>query len=270
MSGMWLTYSNRKDKEILKLTENLERTNAFPGLSYSDLIEKATEQLNKFEEDRWTRAIMCEIRYDKLREKLREEHGLGKPINDKIKGYSFITLNPPPEVEMEDFLDLTNRVASEFSEDKETFECTFEQRGEKIDDIGKGKHCHMIIKNSKYPSGGYKQKMLQDINKIVKAFATEKGYKKLKCESIDYKPIPTAEILEQKQNYIRGFKKSEKMEKVFYDKPFRDKYNLPETLDYHSLEEVVASITNRVQCDDKRPYKSNGALIKNGGTLTFD
>lgn len=263
MSGQWITYSKRKDKEFLNLCEKARLRNAGldenEQLTEEEIKNSAWDQLNKFEEEQWTRAILCEIRYEQLREKLRKEHGLSSTSakTEKLKGYSFITFNPPENINMSEVVEATQEIAKEFAEERECFECTFEQRGENEKDIGKGKHVHMIIKNSKYPSAGYKQKMIQDINKVLQKFATEKK-KKINRTCIDYRPISDLETLEIKQNYIRGFKKDEKLTKVSFDAPFRERYKIPETLDYHTLETLKIKETT-----GEAPLQVQGRFIVN-------
>lgn len=246
MSGAWLTYSKRKDNEFKKLCEKARQRNDGLDEEYQlteeEIKNRAWDELNKFEEEQWTRAILCEIRYEKLREKLREEHGLSSTSakKEKLKGFSFITFNPPADLTLPEVVEATKEIAQEFAEEKELFECSFEQRGERTEDIGKGKHVHMIIKNSKYPSAGYKQKMIQDINKTLQQFANKKK-KKINRTCIDYRPIGDNETLEIKQQYIRGVKKDEKLTKVDFDKPFRERYKIPDVLDYHTLETLKVS-----------------------------
>lgn len=131
-----------------------------------------------------------------------------KPSKDKI---FWITINPPSNIDVRKFI---NRVHS-------STECpympnmryTFEQRGETLDEMGKGLHVHILV--DKKPK--YSPKNI--INNLSSFFKLDKP-------SIDVRVYP-AHFRQDKIEYLSGNKddKSKNL-KLEIDKKFRAHYSL--------------------------------------------
>lgn len=123
--------------------------------------------------------------------------------------YCLITVNPDTtKITLSQFTKLIDKVAHSamFSECK----YAFEQRGESPDDLGKGFHVHMLVKNKVKPS---------QIRRNLKRIFLKPGY----CghpKHIDVKQVKEG-TLSQVEDYLNGLKGDGKEAKVCMDSPWR-------------------------------------------------
>jgi hypothetical protein len=131
--------------------------------------------------------------------------------------YFFVTINPR-EIELSQLKSFINLCQVHH---KSWFEClsySFEQRGETFDDVGKGKHIHMIIKKN--------DKKKSDV--IRELFSTLKNY----CSNPEHINVRKVKNDFEKCNvekYMKGIKSTEKenkSKKCYFDEVFRNMNDL--------------------------------------------
>lgn len=257
MSGQWITYTNKKDKEIMKLvqcstwnpdiTDIEERTNI------------ATEHIEKFEMTRWKRAIENEIRFELLRKEMRIEAGLDKPKTfefetEKVKKYTYTCdISPTSEISTENLLGFASEFYSALNCEK--FECALEQRGYNEETKFTGLHIHGNIITDESTSA-------QKINSITQEI--RKKYN-IKSNQIDVKPIKGIYGWSNRQNYIRGQKVGvdkdgiPKMDKVVYDNELRKSLNIQ---NIYNQDDIKLLNKYRKDPGDSGVTKPNSPLLK--------
>lgn len=132
-----------------------------------------------------------------------------KKYKKKDHLYFFITINP-----MECDIDAIEEIINIIKKKKYIkLHCyTFEQRGININELGKGKHIHMIIDKTLAKSD-----ILRFIHSSIKKYCT--------IENIDIRKITeNGKIV--RENYMKGHKSFEKLESVEIDKIWRKENNL--------------------------------------------
>lgn len=128
---------------------------------------------------------------------------------DKKKIF-WITISPPPDYDLTTFI---NKVKSLNPETYQDLKYNIEQRGETVEELGKGFHLHMLCKQKKNQS----QKNI--INNLSSKF-------KLSNSSIDVKLYPVS-YYNDKVDYLKGKKNDpDKDKKIRMDILFREKYSL--------------------------------------------
>ena len=174
----------RLEKGIYDLTED-EKKNKYIKKYIDDLNEKAKEI------------------------KLKSKRG---KYTDKGKQYLFITINPR-ECDIKDL----DKIIDKLRKKLYIYNYVYEQRGEKVEEMGKGKHIHMITKKEKAPSdtirdikyGINKLNLIDNVNKIDIKKVNREGRRK--CEL-----------------YMQGKKSEEKREKQKINEIWREKNKLEE------------------------------------------
>lgn len=108
----------------------------------------------------------------------------------------------------------------------------FEQRGESLDEIGKGVHAHMLVSRDplKYTHSKFSERFLTKLVKlkINKTYNSKKQLLLLKnkeCSQFSYQNIKKPTVI-KKLEYITGQKNQEKLLKVKFDQLFRKKYKI--------------------------------------------
>lgn len=142
-------------------------------------------------------------------EELLKEQTAKKNNNNWV----FITVSPKDEIPLGTFVKKMEKLAERSMFLKYTY--VFEQRGDSLTTLGKGVHCHMIVKRNL----NYKpNKVIRNVLNTTKSIASPK--------SVDIQFIGD-EFKRDKLNYILGRKTGEgKQKKQDFDKIFRRKYNL--------------------------------------------
>lgn len=132
-------------------------------------------------------------------------------------GYLWCTINPKPEIKFLAFKKYIEKIAK-YSCFKE-YTYAFEQRGtEKEKNIGKGFHCHLILKrNLAYKPSKLIQKIKRSAGKIVGNINNN--------NQLNFATIGE-DYAKDKYTYINGLKKQQKTEKQIGDIQFRKKNNL--------------------------------------------
>lgn len=147
------------------------------------------------------------------------------------KEYShlFITVNPPPTLSLNDFLNQIDKTMTKNWIDSYVY--VIEQRGENENDIGKGVHTHILLKLTKHKK---QSEITREIKNTWKKVLDVDNYHILNIKYID--------DLEQKrkQNYILGTKtESVKHLKQAYDIIFRKNNKLQKYYNLHyNIEDV--------------------------------
>lgn len=144
----------------------------------------------------------------------------------KVYSHLFLTINPPPNLDLKDFI---NRIFKTLSKNWiEGYLFVIEQRGENIEEIGKGFHTHILIKllNNKKQS-----EINREIKNTWKKILDVDNYHILNLKYID-----DAEQ-KRKQNYILGLKTEEhKHLKQKHDIIYRNNNNLK---NYYFLNYII-------------------------------
>nr|QNG40987.1 hypothetical protein [Pygoscelis antarcticus]QNG40989.1 hypothetical protein [Pygoscelis antarcticus]QNG40991.1 hypothetical protein [Pygoscelis antarcticus]QNG40994.1 hypothetical protein [Pygoscelis antarcticus]QNG40996.1 hypothetical protein [Pygoscelis antarcticus] len=147
------------------------------------------------------------------------------------KEYShlFITVNPPPTLSLNDFLNQISKTMTKNWIDSYLY--VIEQRGENETDIGKGVHTHILLKLTKHKK---QSEITREIKNTWKKVLDVDNYHILNIKYID--------DLEQKrkQNYILGTKtESVKHLKQAYDIIYRKNNKLQKYYNLHyNIEDV--------------------------------
>lgn len=147
---------------------------------------------------------------------------LMKDINDEKKkkdeettksDYVFITVNPKSTVPLNEFQKLVNK-SVEKSFIKKSLH-VIEQRGENMDELGKGFHAHILINKGDYRLSHLRREFARTFNKVCDTDLHQ-------CFNIQ---ICKKSDLKKRQNYMIGVKDDEaKHKKQLMDKEFRKKF----------------------------------------------
>lgn len=156
---------------------------------------------------------------DKILKEMKSECKIFKRTDQrKDKGdYMWLTVNPKPEVSLEDLKKATEKASNSY-----VFDCgnyVFEQRSEEKE--WSGFHMHMIAKRNKSPS-------------VVKSEMKRYFLKLVGNENALHITFVDDEVAADKLTYIKGKKKEEKMKKVLFDQLFRQHYNLKDLYDFRA------------------------------------
>lgn len=223
MSGNWITLERRLHKDALKLAEQYIQSEYITD--QQEAFNEAYKQCTKFLENQWTRAIELEIRFEKLRTKMREEAGLNKnttPESDKPKHLYSTDITFPNDMPIDKRLHCAEEFYTELNNHSQQIEIAIEQRGHNDETCGQGLHCHA---NIKYNGTETIQTIYSKTKDILKKY-------NMKKEAIEFKPIKTCEHATNRHDYIRGIKKGldkdgiDKSIKVQYDKLMRERLQL--------------------------------------------
>lgn len=134
--------------------------------------------------------------------------------DEKIKSdYSFITINPHPQASLTDFkLAIEKSVKKSFIK-KSLY--VIEQRAENMEELGKGFHCHMLIKKDDYRFSHLRREFASTFKKLCDV--SNPG-----CLNIS---LCKKEDLKKRQTYMLGTKlDKEKHLKQKFDIEFRKKH----------------------------------------------
>lgn len=127
--------------------------------------------------------------------------------------YSFITVNPRPDVPLSEFRKIVEKSSNKSFIKQSLY--VIEQRGENMDELGKGFHMHMLINK-----GDYRPSHLQ--REFARTFKNVCDVETWQCFNI--KPCKESD-LRNRQRYMLGLKKDPtKHVKQKYDVIYRDKY----------------------------------------------
>lgn len=134
----------------------------------------------------------------------------------KVKtNYIFITVNPYPNIGLQDFINVCHKVSTKKWINQYVY--VIEQRGENLEEIGKGFHFHMLLDKGDYRMSHLRREFISSFKKMCDT-------SNFHCFNISYCKVND---LKKRQNYIVGQKKdSHKHLKQEYDKVFRARYNL--------------------------------------------
>lgn len=173
--------------------------------------------------------------YEELRDKLYSKYQYDSKtervynvvnVVKKVYTHLFLTINPPPNLDLKDFIDKIYKTLSKNWIEGYLF--VIEQRGENIEEIGKGFHTHILIKllNNKKQS-----EINREIKNTWKKILDVDNYHILNLKYID-----DAEQ-KRKQNYILGLKTEEhKHLKQKHDIIYRNNNNLK---NYYFLNYII-------------------------------
>lgn len=150
-----------------------------------------------------------------LRQELKLLHEL---MEKRLSSRSyFVTINWAPQHEVTSLQTVLAKLLSKKWIREHYF--SHEQRGETVDDMGKGYHVHLLLLNV--------DKSLFEVRREF--FSTVKNYVG-NAKHLDIQTVPY-EWINDKKDYLRGVKKdSSKDLKLTIDDPFRHKYGLKNRL----------------------------------------
>ncbi len=145
----------------------------------------------------------------------------------KYKNY-FITITSTPETDKLKFINGCKKLLDNAVIDRGYM--VFEQRGETMETVGKGLHCHLLLIREKYTHSKFSRRLLEQLIKL-EINETYKSYKQLlKLANLNSSPFSFQNIKDEtvpkKLNYIQGNKNDEKLTKVEFDKVFRKTFDL--------------------------------------------
>ena len=195
---------------------------------FNEPIEFNTHQeAESYYQDLTTYRDMCHSLYDTY---LVKQLGLNTIIEKRknIKQYThiFLTINPPPSMLLEDF---HNRVLKTISKNWiEGYIYVLEQRGENLEEIGKGFHTHILLKLR-----GHKRKseIDREIKNTWKKILDTDNYHILNIKYID------DDEQKRKQKYMLTLKSEEiKHKKQEYDIIWRGNNNIKK---YYYLDYII-------------------------------
>lgn len=145
---------------------------------------------------------------------------------DKISGWFFLTIRPPDEVEFKQLFNLAKTITSLGW--IKTFHLVFEQKGETLEEMGKGKHIHCLLEVTTPKKG--KQFWISEIHRT---FGKVKLNDILKRENIDLKPVCDKGSYDTRINYINTetFLKTDDWKEAAWklDAPWRKMMKLKDT-----------------------------------------
>lgn len=163
----------------------------------------------------------------KKREEPKEERVI---INNKE--YYFLTINPNPDITLQDFLKTINKALNKVWITSYIY--VIEQRGETLDDVGKGFHLHAIFKkNIKHC------KVVSGLSNSFKKMCDTSNYHFFNIKNIDENEK------DRKMEYILGKKADEeKHKKQQMDIIFRQNNNLKSYYILNMLEDAPKNEEN--------------------------
>lgn len=131
--------------------------------------------------------------------------------------YQFITINPKPDVPLTEF----KKVIEKASKKSFIKKCLYviEQRGENMDELGKGFHAHFLINKGDYRPSHMRREFERSF-KNISDISNPSCFNIRNCKKSD---------LKNRQNYMLELKSDpSKHLKQEYDKHFRKKFCIPE------------------------------------------
>lgn len=160
-----------------------------------------------------------------LKESIQE---LTSKRTGKYKNY-FVTITTPPETDKLKFIDGCKKLFDNAVIDRGYM--VFEQRGETIETVGDGLHCHMLLtRKDIYNHSKFTNRYLSQLIKLNINIKYKNVKQLLKLANLNSSPFSfqniKEETVEKKLNYIQGNKNDEKLTKVQFDKVFRKKFDL--------------------------------------------
>lgn len=149
--------------------------------------------------------------------------------NSKYENY-FITITTTPDKDKFQFITQIQKLFGCSVIDKGYL--VFEQRGDSMETIGQGIHAHILAfrDNKKYNHSKFTNRLLGmlvklGINKTYKSIKSLLLKASKKSSTFSFQNIKN-ETVDKKIAYIEGNKNEDKLQKVEYDKIFREKYKL--------------------------------------------
>lgn len=182
--------------------------------------------LNDYDAETALNMVKCDIRKhlnmkDILDEMWNDRYG----DQDKIYGKFFLTIRPKDELNIIPFLSFTRKLFTKKL--WKDYHIVFEQKGETINELGKGKHFHAIIDLS-CPTKG-KSFHIREIFNLVKKMNLEDF---IPNNAIDLRKISDKKNLEMTENYIntKEFLKgnNKKQTSWSFDNLWRNQNNIAE------------------------------------------
>jgi len=152
--------------------------------------------------------------------------------NEKFKSqFLFITINPKPTVNLIDFLKVCEKCCIKSWINKYCY--VIEQRGETLEELGKGFHMHMLIDKGDYRFSHARREFVSTFNKY--------------CDTSNIGCFNFASVKEEdlrkRQTYITGKKADEtKHKKQEMDIPFRERYGIRSYYGEKFAEEILRDI----------------------------
>lgn len=144
---------------------------------------------------------------------------------DKSGNWFFITVNTKPEIDLVQFCERLSKFATR--KFIRYYYYNLEQRGETLDEVGKGVHSHLLI-NTLLTKSKVTQYLREGFVKFVGNVSN--------IHQLNVLPIPQAWV-EDKKQYINGVKWDDtKTLKINIDKLFRENNNLKL---YYSTEDAI-------------------------------
>jgi hypothetical protein len=161
---------------------------------------------------------------------------------DAHKCWYFITINPRDDVTIVDFMTKIFKITNWKIFKKGYY--VYEQRGDSMDTIGKGFHCHILVED-------YTIEYKRLITRLEASFKMicMQPYKNT-INVVRKKPEHAKETLEE---YMRGDKQDDKLDKVNYDKIWRRRNSIKEIYKWES------------KTIDKKTPKMTDGRVNNGG-----
>jgi len=166
---------------------------------------------------------------DSTMQSLYDEVQLLKEQNNRKSSqqyYYWITFNPKPDITLEQLRKFTDKLLSKKWITDAIY--SYEQRGETLEDCGKGIHMHILIHRNNFKTTHAKRE-------IYNTFKSYTGISKDIFDKNCFKAIPYS-WGEDKVEYLKGNKwDSEKDSKIKIDAEFRQKNNLSIYYTYGSV-----------------------------------
>jgi len=127
--------------------------------------------------------------------------------------FAFITINPLPDVPLSDFRKAVEKSVKKTFIKKSLY--VIEQRGENMEELGKGPHVHMLIDKKDYRPSHMRREFVRSFEKICDV-SNPSCFNIKSCKPED---------LSKRQKYMLGVKSDEKKHlKQKIDRPFRRKF----------------------------------------------
>lgn len=186
---------------------------------------KKTEELEdiffkKFIKTKFKKHIQMDMWYKEAKEEFTLEHPEYKKWlepKEKIKSTKFLTFRPTDETTIEQLFYGTQEWLSRRW--IKEFKLVFEQKGETKNEIGRGKHIHIIFSHTQKSKGEMIDEIQRDYKKYNIVFANNQP-------KID--DIKTTADLERITNYIGDYKEEDELKKKAFamDSIYRDQIGL--------------------------------------------
>lgn len=125
-------------------------------------------------------------------------HTIKNRVVPKDYSHVFLTINPPPTLELNDFLNLIAKTLSKKWIESHLY--VIEQRGENMDELGKGMHAHLLMKLTKHKK---RSEIDREVKNTWKHILDSDNYHILNIKCID------DDEQKRKQSYILGTKSEE-------------------------------------------------------------